>query len=214
MARVGTTNLNLGTWTDGENPGAGSQSVDSTGLNGNQIKLDNALGTQHNVDGTHKSDVIDGINIKASAVDGATLETTAATGTKTIRVKDGGIGTAKIADAAITAVKLANNVIAAKRWVGILNQSGSGDPVASTILNSLGGTPLFTRSSAGVYYMTLTGAFTSGKTFCVVNVNGYANAIYANWYSANTIAIYTVSLPSTFADSLMVNVGLSVEVFT
>ena len=76
MARVGTSNLNLGTWLDGENPGAGSQSVDNTGLNGDKIKLDVAVGTGHTVAGAHKADVIDGPSLKTTAADGATLQLT------------------------------------------------------------------------------------------------------------------------------------------
>jgi hypothetical protein len=89
MARVGTTLLNLGTWLDGENPGAGSQSVDNTGLNGDKIKLDLAVGTEHNADGTHKADKIDGPSLKTTVADGSSLE---ATGTpRKLQVKALGI---------------------------------------------------------------------------------------------------------------------------
>jgi len=76
MARVGTSNLNLGMWTDGENPGAGSQSVDSTGLNGDKIKLDTAVGAGHNADGSHKANIIDGPSLKTTVADGSTLQLT------------------------------------------------------------------------------------------------------------------------------------------
>lgn len=95
-------------WTDGENPGAGSQSVDNTGLNGNWQKLDLAVGTEHNPNGTHKSDVITGANLKNTIVDGSTLEASAATGAKAFRVKDLGITSAKIAANAVIAGKLAD----------------------------------------------------------------------------------------------------------
>lgn len=89
MARVGTTNLNLGTWLDGENPGAGSQTVDNTGLNGDKIKLDTAVGTEHNPDGTHKADKIDGPSLKTTVADGSSIE---ATGTpRKLQVKALGI---------------------------------------------------------------------------------------------------------------------------
>jgi hypothetical protein len=76
MARVGTPLLNLGCWLDGENPGAGSQTVDNTGLNGNWIKLDTGVGTGHNPDGSHKADVIDGPSLKTTTVDGTSLKAT------------------------------------------------------------------------------------------------------------------------------------------
>jgi len=111
MARVGTPLGNLGTWIDEENPGAGSQVQDNTGLNGNWLKIDLGLFTQHNADGTHKSDIIDGINIKNTAVDGATLETSATSGAKTLRIKDLGVTTAKINAAAVTTAKIASAAI-------------------------------------------------------------------------------------------------------
>jgi len=89
MARVATTNLNLGMWLDGENPGAGSQSVDSTGLNGDKIKIDLALGTEHDPAGTHKADKIDGPSLKTTVADGSTLQ---ASGTpRKLSVKSEGI---------------------------------------------------------------------------------------------------------------------------
>lgn len=89
MARVGTINLNLGTWLDAENPGAGSQTVDNTGLNGDKIKLDTAVGAEHNANGTHKDDKIDGPALKTTVADGSTLQ---ASGTpRKLSVKDEGI---------------------------------------------------------------------------------------------------------------------------
>lgn len=89
MARVGTTNLNLGTWLDAENPGAGSQTVDNTGLNGDKIKIDVAVGAEHNANGTHKDDKIDGPSLKTTVADGSSLE---ATGTpRKLQVKALGI---------------------------------------------------------------------------------------------------------------------------
>ena len=109
MARVGTTFLNLGKWLRGENPGAGSQTVDNLALNGNWIKLDIALGTQHNADGTHKSAIIHGNNINEDAYDGSTLEKD--TSVNKARIKDAGVIAAKIATDAITTVKIIDDAI-------------------------------------------------------------------------------------------------------
>lgn len=101
MARVGTPNLNLGTFVDGENPGAGDQVTDNTGLNGNWIKIDTAIGAEHNTNGTHKDDKIAGSSLKAAIADGSTLEFSAPTGAKVIRVKDAGITAAKMVNAGV-----------------------------------------------------------------------------------------------------------------
>jgi len=101
MSRGTTPNLGLGVWDDGDVPGAGSKTVVSTGLNTNQLIVDIAVGTEHNVDGTHKDDKIDGRSLKASVVDGSTLEASASTGAKVLRVKDAGITAAKMVNAGV-----------------------------------------------------------------------------------------------------------------
>lgn len=112
MSRGTTPNLLLGVFDDGDNPGAGSKLVDSNGLNGNMIKLDTAVGTGHNADGSHKNDVIHKANLSTDVADGATIERDATVG---LRVKDAGVTTSKIADANVTMAKIADaNVTTAK----------------------------------------------------------------------------------------------------
>ena len=62
--------------------------VASTGLNGNWIALDVAVGVGHNADGSHKSAVIDKGNLKSTVCDGTTIELH---GTVGFEVKAGGI---------------------------------------------------------------------------------------------------------------------------
>lgn len=66
----------------------------------------------------------------------------------------------------VTAQACANNAPTYKVYTALLNQSGSNDPVATVLENTLGGTPVWTRSGTGTYICTLTGAFTLNKTFC------------------------------------------------
>lgn len=54
----------------------------------------------------------------------------------------------------------------AKVYKALLTQSGTNAPVATVLVNTLSGTPVWTRSSEGAYIATLTGEFTSGKTIC------------------------------------------------
>lgn len=49
----------------------------------------------------------------------------------------------------------------------LLSQSGTSAPVATVLENSLGGTVVWSYTDVGIYSGTLTGAFTSGKTFLV-----------------------------------------------
>jgi len=111
MSRVETSILKLGAWDEGDNPGAGSKTVVSanTGLNGNWLILDTAVGIGHTAAGAHAADVIDGPNLKTTVADGVAIQLT---GTPLkLNLKDGGIATAKIADDAVTAAKLADACI-------------------------------------------------------------------------------------------------------
>ncbi len=233
MSLVLTSNLSLGTWADGENPGAGSQTVNNSGLNGNWLKLDTAVGTEHNTDGTHKDDKIAGSSIKAAFADGSTLEMSASTGskairvkddgvtgaklnsnvvdnttlevsassgTKTIRIKDGGVATAKIADAAVTTAKLEY-----KEYAAYLNQSGTSAPTATIIKNTLGATPTFSRTSAGVYAISCA-EFTTGKTVAIIgNSNDAGITVIVGTATPLTIATYdlvTTTSPTAIDEAL------------
>jgi hypothetical protein len=102
MARVATTYLGIGMWGLGENPGAGTQdpTVIGIGLNDNFKIIDKALGTAHNSDGTHKTDVIDGPMLKTTTADASTIEL--AGSPLKLRIKDLGVTLAKVATAGAT----------------------------------------------------------------------------------------------------------------
>lgn len=53
-------------------------------------------------------------------------------------------------------------------YSAIISQSGSDAPVATVLENTLGGTPVWTRWSAGEYYMTLTDGLTNDKTWVML----------------------------------------------
>jgi len=104
MSRVATPNLSLGCFDDSDNPGAGSKTVDSTGLNGNWIKLDTAVGAEHNADGTHKAAKIDGANLKSTVADASTIVQDAIT--KKLGVPTGGITSTQLGASAVIAGKI------------------------------------------------------------------------------------------------------------
>jgi hypothetical protein len=106
MSRVGTTFLDLGKYLDGENPGSGPQDGTPTnGLNGDKDKIDLAVGTGHNADGTHKAAVIDAANLKSTVPDGSSLEQDATS--KKLKIKALGVATEMLADDAVTKAKIA-----------------------------------------------------------------------------------------------------------
>jgi len=118
MSRSTTTNLALGVWDQGDNPGAGSKTVltGNSGLNFNWLQVDVTAGVGHNIDGTHKTDVIDGPNLKTTAADGSSLELSGSPLKLRIRQHatidaNRGIVTDMIKDAQITGLKIAVGAI-------------------------------------------------------------------------------------------------------
>ena len=55
-----------------------------------------------------------------------------------------------------------------KRYVALLTQTGTSDPVATVLENSLGGTVGWTRTGVGDYTGTLAGAFVSNRTVLIL----------------------------------------------
>lgn len=62
-------------------------------------------------------------------------------------------------------------------YTALLTQTGTDAPVATVLENTLGGTVVWARSSAGEYSGTLNGAFPENKTWCGIT-NGYSDADY------------------------------------
>jgi len=74
------------------------------------------------------------------------------------------------------------------RYRATLVQTGTTAPVATVLENSLSGTVVWTRTSAGIYVGTLAAAFTSGKTtLFTTDLMGIADVAV----TANTITLTT-----------------------
>ncbi len=109
-----------------------------------------------------------------------------------------------------------------KEYLAFLTQSGTGAPSATILINTLGGTITWTRSSTGIYVGTSAGLFTLSKT--IVNPPSTHNNLSGNVdvYSGSTANVNTVNISSglftsgpggvTFAatDSLLLGAGYSV----
>lgn len=108
-----------------------------------------------------------------------------------------------------------------KEYIATLSQSGTAAPVANVLKNTLGGTPTFARTSAGSYTMTLTGAWTSGKTVILPGTipagisGGTVALVEIVRESANVIRIRTGdAFASTLLDDLLGSAanGLSLHI--
>ena len=63
-----------------------------------------------------------------------------------------------------------------KVYTALLTQTGTDAPVATILQNTLGGTPVWSRSGVGTYAITLAGAFPINKTVCFLTIeNNYSD---------------------------------------
>jgi len=56
-----------------------------------------------------------------------------------------------------------------KIYMALLTQSGTDAPVATVLMNTLGGTVVWTYNGNGSYIATLSGAFPASKTWLIIN---------------------------------------------
>jgi len=100
-----------------------------------------------------------------------------------------------------------------KVYAANLTQTSTNAPTADIFENTLGGTPTFGYTSAGVYTLTLTGAFTDNKTFIINNAwhkNGFFQAYRVD---ADTLSIrsYNTSLVAT--DAILEDTSLEIRIY-
>ena len=74
-------------------------------------------------------------------------------------------------------------------YTAILTQTGTDAPVATVLDNTLGGTVVWTYEEFAIYYGTLSGVFTSGKTFIILSHPRPGQGTVAYWGDVNTIVI-------------------------
>lgn len=115
------------------------------------------------------------------------------------------------------------SVDGASIYRALLNQSGTDAPVPSVMYNTLPGEPIWARSSAGVYTLTLRNAWLPGKVWFIIGGQfkpqsgdfAYGEVIRTN-NNTLTIKTYDVSLTgatSTLADDIVNNTSLEVRTY-
>lgn len=89
-----------------------------------------------------------------------------------------------------------------KVYTALLTQSGTDDPVATVLENTLSGTPVWTRVDTGQYYCTLVNEFTSGKTVMHVTPQIYSESstdIYTLQPTPQTSDIFLLETTYTYS---------------
>lgn len=106
-------------------------------------------------------------------------------------------------------------------YSALLTQTSTNAPVATILHNTLGGTPVWARNSAGTYTLTLTGVWTADKTLIIAAsaydpVTGFTIpfAYNAGASSVNVLAFKVVN-PDTGlgADSVLTNTSITILVY-
>ena len=148
----------------------------------------------------------------------------------TVLVKDYGIfewldtGTANSIDifAGATGVwslitsSAASGNVAVKTYCALVTQSSGTAPTATVLENSLGGTVVWARSSTGTYTATLTGAFTSAKTFIMQPGETGTIAAIKNVLAVRTsadVVTVTTGAGGTLEDSVLSSFPIEILVY-
>lgn len=108
-----------------------------------------------------------------------------------------------------------------KQYVAVLNQSGTDDPVATVLVNTLGGDVVWTRSGLGGYLGNLTGASTVGKATSLTPfiLNGGDGLIITMELTVNYFQILTYFwslsefVAPTPSDSILNNTIINITVY-
>ena len=106
-----------------------------------------------------------------------------------------------------------------KVYTALLTQSGTSAPTATVLENTLGGTVVWSYNSAGDYTATLSGAFTSNKTWLMCNA-GQTTDTYAgnfviaelNLIDVNSVRVIT-STGGSGADDELLNTSIEIRVY-
>lgn len=105
-----------------------------------------------------------------------------------------------------------------KKYTALISQSGTSAPTVTVLENALGGTVVWTRNSTGVYWGTLSGAFTASKTACIHQKSGQVLASsYTDYYLqgdlSNNFLTLRTKQSGSFTDGLLLNDTIKIEVY-
>jgi hypothetical protein len=86
-----------------------------------------------------------------------------------------------------------------KVYTALISQTGTNAPVATVLENTLGGTVVWSRTAAGEYEATLSGAFTTNKTVCFVTIgaNTASNIVSFKSFQSTTSVVKLQAYNST-----------------
>lgn len=101
-----------------------------------------------------------------------------------------------------------------KVYKALLTQTGTNAPVATVLVNTLSGTPVWSYDGVGNYILTLASEFPQNKTFIKINnaeSGGRFNLAY--WDSVNTIRVDSADGSGTGYNDLLLYTSFEIEVY-
>ena len=102
--------------------------LDNSGRNGDNQKIDEAIGLEHNPDGTHKAKVITGANLVQTGANATVDESTLEFSANKMRVKPGGITTTELAAGSVTSDELQDEFTTSGRQIYANNSEAGTSP--------------------------------------------------------------------------------------
>ncbi len=112
-----------------------------------------------------------------------------------------------------------NSTLPYKVYVALVSQTGTSAPTITVLQNTLSGTPVWSRYSAGIYRATLTGEFTVGKTI-ILSTMGYNSTVSGTiqmtangGFGADFIQLITFNRSWIETDSVAANVSIEIRVY-
>lgn len=121
------------------------------------------------------------------------------------------------AEGTATMVDMQKYVRPYKVYVALLTQSGTDDPTAIELKNTLGGNIVWTFDTNGSYFGTLTNAFTNNKSFVLITTNSNATdtpIFSCQFIDTDRIAINTYDInTSSYTNGLLLNTPIEIRVY-
>ena len=90
-----------------------------------------------------------------------------------------------------------------KKYVALLTQTGTSAPVATVLENTLSGTPVWSYDGVGEYLLTLTGEFTSAKTFITISPKEGTNINLGATRSSDDTIYLSSSVSEVYANGAL-----------
>lgn len=109
-------------------------------------------------------------------------------------------------------IKTLNNV-SYKHYIALLFQTGTSDPIAYVLENTLSSGITWVRNAVGEYEGTLTGEFTQYKTAIFCN-NTYYGELLASRKNSNVVQVYTFDSSGTAADGQLNYNTIEIRVYS